>query len=216
MIVDFNRTVKRLLHENGKLGRSEVDIAFEQPTGDWSSRLNRPTLNLWCFDMRENMRLRSMEMRTQRNGNMGSRNWVPRRFDLMYLVTAWARKVDDEHQLLWRALTTLMRFPSLPPRNCEGLLQYQSHDVILMTATVPDEQPVNLVDLWGVLDNQMRLGFTLIATVELDPEMGTEAPLVLEKTLRFGQSQVPSERKIDVPDKEITQKAKDISQEDED
>jgi hypothetical protein len=50
---------------------------------------------------------------------------------------------------------------------------------------------INLVDLWGVLDNQMRLGFMLTATVELDVELSIEAPLVLEATIRLGSSDDP-------------------------
>ena len=54
----------------------------------------------------------------------------------------------------------------------------------------------SLVDLWGVLDNQMRLGFTLTATVELDVELSIEAPLVLEATIRLGSSDEPARQTL--------------------
>ena len=33
--------------------KAEVEIAFDRPTRDWSSRLSKPTLNLFLFDVRE-------------------------------------------------------------------------------------------------------------------------------------------------------------------
>ncbi len=75
------------------------------------------------------------------------------------------------------------------------MLRYQSRDVPLLVADTSSTS-VNLVDLWGVLDNQMRLGFTLIATVELDLELSIEAPLVFEATIRVGSSDDPTQRTL--------------------
>ncbi len=195
MLYDLNKTLEKLLVQQGNITPNQIDISFEQPNGQWAARLSRPTLNCWCFDLRENIKLRSMEMTTNRNGNRGQTTVAPRRIDLMYLITAWASKIEDEHQLLWRALAALKRTPSLEPRDCEGLLRYQIHDVPLLVADTSNTT-INLVDLWGVLDNQMRLGFTLIATVDLDVELSIEAPLVLEATIRLGSSDDPARQAL--------------------
>ncbi|MCA0457963.1 MAG: DUF4255 domain-containing protein [Chloroflexi bacterium] len=195
MLHDLNKTLEKLLVEKGKLTPNQIDISFEQPNGQWSARLSRPTLNCWCFDLRENMKLRNMDMDAYRNGSRGVKSIPARRMDLTYLVTAWASKIEDEHQLLWRALAALKRVPSIEPRDCEGLLRYQTRDVPLLVADTSSTN-INLVDLWGVLDNQMRLGFTLIATVELDMELSIEAPLVLEATIRLGSSDDPARRTL--------------------
>ncbi len=195
MLYDLNKTLEKLLVQQGNITPNQIDISFEQPNGQWAARLSRPTLNCWCFDLRENIKLRSMEMTTNRNGNRGQTTVAPRRIDLMYLITAWASKIEDEHQLLWRALAALKRVPSLEPRDCEGLLRYQIHDVPLLVADTSNTA-INLVDLWGVLDNQMRLGFTLIATVDLDVELSIEAPLVLEATIRLGSSDDPARQEL--------------------
>jgi hypothetical protein len=188
---DLNKTLEKLLIQRGNLVPNQIDISFEQPNGQWSARLSRPTLNCWCFDLRENLKLRSMDVNTSRNGNRGQTTAGPRRIDLTYLVTAWASKIEDEHQLLWRALAALKRIPSLEPRDCEGMMRYQTRDVPLLVADTSNTA-TNLVDLWGVLDNQMRLGFTLTATVELDVELSIEAPLVLEATIQLGSSDDPA------------------------
>lgn len=195
MLHDLNKTLEKILVEQGKLSPSQIDISFEQPNGQWSARLSRPTLNCFCFDVRENLKLRTGEMNVTRNGDRSRRSLPARRMDLTYLVTAWASKIEDEHQLLWRALAALKRIAVIEPRNCEGMMRYQTRDVPLLVADTSSTN-MNLVDLWGVLDNQMRLGFTLMATVELDVELSIESPLVFEATIRLGSSDEPDRRTL--------------------
>ena len=195
MLHDLNKTVEKLLIKRGNLTPSQIDISFEQPNGQWSARLSRPTISCWCFDLRENLKLRNSSINTSRNGETGVRSLAPRRIDLSYLVTAWAGKIEDEQQLLWRALAALKPVTSLSPRDCEGMLRYQTHDVPLLVADTSNTS-INLVDLWGVLDNQMRLGFTLIATLDLDLELSLESPLVFEATIRLGSSDDPTQRTL--------------------
>lgn len=186
MLQDLDQTLENLVRREGKLNKSDIDVAFEQPTSEWSARLSRPTLNCFCYDLRENLKLRTMERNVTYNGNQGHLSFPPRRMDLSYLITAWARKVEDEHQLLWRALASFKKYKDLMPSECEGALRYQTRN-LPMTVAVMGENPLNLADLWGVLDNQMRLGFVLSITVELDTEIGFDAPLVLEADIRVGR-----------------------------
>ncbi len=195
MLHDLNKTLEKILVQRGNLSPNQIDISFEQPNGQWSARLSRPTLNVWCFDLRENLKLRNPDMNTTRNGQKGVRSIPPRRIDLAYLVTAWAGKIEDEQQLLWRALAALKPVTVISPKDCEGMMRYQSRDVPLLVADTSNTN-INLVDLWGVLDNQMRLGFTLIATVELDLELSIEAPLVLEATIRLGGTDDPTQQTL--------------------
>lgn len=208
MIHDLDATLEKLIYERGRISRNEIDISFELPNGEWSARLSRPTINLWCFDLRENVKLRNMDARAGLpivNGNSAVRRLPLRRFDLTYLATAWARRIEDAHQILWRVLGAMMQVPQLEPQRCEGMLREQPFAMPVMIGT-PSERPMNLTDVWSVLDNQMRLGFVFTVTLALDPEIGFESPLVLEKTIRVGQSEQPSERLLDVLDVEIHQK----------
>jgi hypothetical protein len=66
----------------------------------------------------------------------------------------------------------------------------------------------NMVDLWSVLENQMRLGFSVVFTVELDTEIGFEAPLVLEATIKVGQAEEPLDEEITALDVELRHKGK--------
>jgi hypothetical protein len=123
------------------------------------------------------MKLRSLERQVSRNGTNTTTLYPSYRMDVTYLVTAWARKMEEEHRLLWRALAALKRSPVLKPRDCEGELRYQQHDVLMLTAT-PSDHPTNMVDLWGVVDNVMHMGFTLCATLELERDFVFTAPAV--------------------------------------
>ncbi len=214
MIQDLDKTIEKLIYERGKLNRNEIDISFEQPTGEWSARLNRPTLSCWCYDLRENVKLRSMDMNvTQRDANNARISLRPLRYDVMYLVTAWARRIEDEHQLIWRALGALVQVPKLDPDECEGALRDQAFDIPLVVANVTDRMP-SMTDLWSVLDNQMRLGFSLVATLALDSGRGFDAPLVFERVIGVGQAEHPEERRLTVPDDEIRRKVEPASGED--
>ncbi len=213
MLTDLNETLKQLLIEKGKLNKSEVEIAFDQPTSEWSSRLSKPTVNCWCFDLRENVKLRNMDMNMARNGQIASLRLLPMRFDVTYLITAWATQVEDEHQLLWRALGALAQTPVIEPREGKGAVKEQPYDIQIMVAQMND-LPGNVTDLWGVLDNQMRLGFTAKLTVALDPQREFEAPLVLESEFRIGQSLDPYEEELSVIDRTFTIRHSESDEED--
>lgn len=202
MIQDLDKTVEKILYDKGRMSRNDIDVSFDQPNGDWSARLARPTLNVWAFDLRENMKLRNMTLGTERENGIGTRRRMSLRYDITYLVTAWARKVEDEHQLLWRGLGALVQIPILKRDECEGALREQPYDMPLLVGTIGERLP-NTSDLWSVLNNQMRMGFTFIVTLAVDPLMSFEAPLVLERTARFGQSLEPINREIDVPDADL-------------
>lgn len=204
MLHDFDKTLEKLLISEGKLDSNEIDVSFEQPTSDWSSRLSRPTLNCWCFDLRENIKLRQPDRGYggQPNGNAIRIVSPPRRVDVSYLVTAWARKVEDEHLLLWRALATLKRVTSIEPSQCEGSLRYSEFSIPVTVADM-SANPVNLVDLWSVMDNQMRLGFIMTATLDLDLQLSLDVPLVLEATIKVGDA-------THLPTEEITHLSSEI------
>jgi hypothetical protein len=202
MIHDLDSTLERILYERGHLSRTEIEISFDLPNGDWSARLSRPTLNCWAYDIRENLKLRNAAMRVTQQNGIATRHLNYRRYDLSYLITAWARKIEDQHQLLWRALSALSQIPILPISMCDGALRSQPHDIPVVLANMQDS-PVNIVDLWSVLENQMRLGFIFVATLALDPEYSYDIPLVLEQQVSVGQSSAPAEGKLDVKDIEI-------------
>jgi len=58
VIADVDEVLRKLLMREIEIKGNQVDIQFDQPKREWSSRLSKPTLNLYLFDLRENLRLR--------------------------------------------------------------------------------------------------------------------------------------------------------------
>jgi len=168
-----DEALRKLLTYEIEIKENEVDIQFDQPKREWSSRLSKPTLNLFLFDMRENLRLRGAEQYTTINRPDGTaevrRN--PVRMDLRYLMTAWVKEAEDEHLLLSSALVGLLRNPFLPQHCLSEQLKSQPTPIVLEVATFPPEiGPVDkFSEIWGVLDNEMRPGVIVTITISIDP-----------------------------------------------
>lgn len=173
MIADIDDTLRKLLVREMEIKRNEVDIQFDQPKREWSSRLSKQTINLFLFDLRENLRLRAAEQYntiTRPDGNAEVRR-NPVRIDLRYLMTAWVKDPEDEHLLLTNALMGLLRNPFLPANLLPERLQSQPVPIPVEVANFPPEiGPVDkFTEIWGVLDNEMRPGILITITLSVDP-----------------------------------------------
>jgi hypothetical protein len=84
------------------LNGANVDISFEAPSKEWSTRRSGPALNLYLYDIHEDLQRRGVQFEEIRNerGLVVERRPPPREFKLSYLVTAWTQRPEDEHRLL--------------------------------------------------------------------------------------------------------------------
>src|SRR5205823_455041 len=80
---------------------SGVDVSFDAPTKDWSARRNTPTVDLYLYDIREDLVRREVMWEPVRgkDGMVSGRKPPLRRFKFSYLVTAWTQRPEDEHRL---------------------------------------------------------------------------------------------------------------------
>jgi len=191
MIDDLDDALRDLLVRELPIRDNEVDIAFDQPRREWSARLSRPSLNLYLYDVRENLRLRreATQVEVERRPSSVLTVRRPTRLDLYYLVTTWATAPEDEHRLLARALMTFLRFPELPDDILPESLRDQPSPIPLKVA-----QPEVLdkpSDLWSVLDNQQRPGLVMVATLSINPFAPTETPLTRTAEVKFAQRDTP-------------------------
>ena len=60
MIADLDETIRQLIVKELPIRNNEIDIAFDQPKREWSARLTKPTINLFMYDLRENVQYRNM------------------------------------------------------------------------------------------------------------------------------------------------------------
>ncbi len=191
MIYEMNEALRQLLVDELPIKNGEVDVVFEQPGRQWSSQINRPTINFFLYDVRENLKLRGSHrwlVDRQPDGTAIQRR-PPVKVDLHYLITAWATDSEDEHNLLGRVLLALFRTPTLPEDLLPDILQNQATPVTLEVSQ--DENFTNPVDIWSVLDNDLRPSINLTVTLTADPYEPTITPLVGLRELRIGQSTNP-------------------------
>jgi hypothetical protein len=202
MINELDEVLRQLLIREIPIKKGEVDIKFDQPKREWASRLSRPTLNLFLYDMRENAKLRQtrpmweFERRDERT-TIERRKAV--RVDLYYMITAWANDPEDEHRLLTGTLLALFRTPNIPEDMLPPSLQNQPAPISIMAAQ--EEELQNAADIWSALDNEMRPAIVCVVTMALDPYAPIISPLVRTRELRFGQAGVPLRERLDEPEK---------------
>ena len=183
MFSDVDETLRALLTADVPIDKDDVEISFERPTREWSARLSRPALNLFLFDIRERIDFRDDTWRVSRNGRgQAVQERLPRRVDLAYMITAWAREPADEHRLLAAVLACTMRQAKVDAKFYQGEL-VNAAQPLLMRSLSPDEL-VKPTDYWGVMDNELHASLTWVATVPLDVFAPFEGPIVRTRELR--------------------------------
>ncbi len=173
MISDVDEALRNLILDSLTVSRQNVDIKYDLPNRDWASRLNRPTIDLFLFDIRENLRLRGAEQYRQiprEDGKVEVRR-NPVRIDLRYLLSAWTKDPEDEHLLLSDTLMTLLRNPLIPEKYCSEQMRKQQFPVILDAAVYqPEHGPTEKTsEIWGVIGNDIHAGFIVTVTITVDP-----------------------------------------------
>ena len=193
MISDVDEALRNLILDSLTVSRQNVDIKYDLPSRDWASRLNRPTINLFLFDIRENLRLRGAEQARQfplPNGKVEVRR-NPVRIDLRYLLTAWTKDPEDEHLLLSDALYTLLRNPVIPDQYASEQMKKQQFQTILDAAVYqPEHGPTEkATEIWGVIGNDIHAGFIVTVTITVDPYEPLVFPQVSTVTRNIGQTE---------------------------
>ena len=201
MIYKLDPVWREFLKRELPIKNGEVDITFDQPKREWSARLNRPTVNIYLHDVRENVQMRqrqpAWEMQRNGNGTVTQRR-RPVIVDLHYMITAWATEPEDEHRLLTRTLMVLFKEPNLPTDLLTDGFEEQATPIPIVVAQ-PEEMR-NPAEVWSALDNELRPTVGCRLTVSLNPYEAFDGPLVRSRDLRLGPSGTPADKILDDPD----------------
>ncbi|MCC6192603.1 MAG: DUF4255 domain-containing protein [Anaerolineales bacterium] len=192
MFQDVDETLRAVLAADVPIKRNEVDLSFDRPTRDWSSRLTRPTLNAFLYDIKERLDLKDEVDLVTRDGNgRAVRQRPPRRLDLIYLLSAWTTEPDDEHRILARVLASMYRQDTIKPEYLLGDLKAASYP-ILARVPKPDEAS-RPAEVWGGVSNDLHASLTWIWTVPLEVFKPAVGPLVRTAEIRVGPSGQPTD-----------------------
>jgi hypothetical protein len=194
----------RALVRNEVLNSADVDVVFDAPTKEWSSRRNAPTVNLYLYDIREDLRRRERGLinNYDERGMIVSRHQVPRHFKVSYLITAWTQRPEDEHRLLSELLYCFLRNESLPTELLNGRLADIGLPVTLSVALPPPEDRA-FADVWSALGGELKPSLDLVVTAPAEAGRPLTAgppvqePLTIDFGDRAGEQRDPPRHKID-------------------
>jgi hypothetical protein len=168
---------------------TDVDVVFDAPTRDWASRRNKPTIDLYLYDIREDIRQRSLGVVERRDdrGVVVERQALPRFFKLAYLITAWTQRPEDEHRLLSAALATFMSYDVIPEQYMTPLLVEEGLPLSVMIAYPPPEDR-QVSDVWSSLGGDLKPSVDLVITMPIVPSTFIEVAKAVMAPLRLRSS----------------------------
>jgi hypothetical protein len=191
MFADLDESIRQLLVQRGGVNPAEVDIAFDTPDREWAAGVSKPTVNVYLYDIRENLELKDPTPWTTRRGpnNTAIKSRPEVRVDVTYRITAFANAVEDEHRLLSRVLVTLFQHPVFPADLLQGEMAEQE---VHTMAAQPIGPVQNLADYWGAMDNTIKpsIDYRLTLRVDLSQEMAVG--LVLTKRAQVVRTDAPT------------------------
>ncbi|MCX4963232.1 Pvc16 family protein [Streptomyces sp. NBC_00654] len=186
--------VLRLLIRAEVLEGGQISVVFDAPTREWAAKVNAPMVNLYLYDIREDMRRRERGLHNEydERGAVVARRRPPRYFKLSYLITAWTKRPEDEHRLLSSLLACLLRYEALPPERLAGSLA-EIGAAVPMSIALPPPEDRSFADVWSALGGELKPSLDLVISVPVTASPSYEAgPPVGDEGLQARFGDVPA------------------------
>jgi hypothetical protein len=166
MIHEVDDALRRLVKA---LCGTDVEVAFNAPTKEWAARRNAPMVNVYLYDIREDLRRRQRGLLNEYGptGAVTARHLPPRHIKLSYLVTAWTQRPEDEHRVLAALLTGLLRHEALPATLLTGSLAELGLPVPVTVALPPPEDRA-FADVWTALGGELKPSLDVVVSAPVD------------------------------------------------
>ncbi len=177
----------RALVQRDVAADGEVAVDFDAPTKEWASHRNQPTINIYLYDIRQDLQRNQFGEVTVRDddGLIAERRPQPKFFRLAYLVTAWTQRAEDEHRLLSALLATFVRVETVPTELLTGSLA-ELGIAVPMAVALPPPQDRALSDVWSALGGELKpsLDVSIIAPLLPDRLLEVGPPVQVEPVLK--------------------------------
>jgi Pvc16 N-terminal domain len=182
VIAEVDEAVRALVRGDA-LDGTDVEVVFDAPTKDWSARRNAPTVNMYLYDIREDMRRRERGQVNEydQRGFVVARHLPPRHFRLSYLVTAWTQRPEDEHRLLSALLSCFVRHDSIPDAMLTGPLRMGLP--VALTVALPPPEDRSFADVWSALGGELKPSLDLVVSAPIDTGQSYPAGPVVQEPL---------------------------------
>ncbi|MEZ0241055.1 MAG: DUF4255 domain-containing protein [Chloroflexota bacterium] len=164
MIQDVDETLRGLVRDEA-LDGDQVEIAFDAPTHEWVARRNAPAVDLYLYDIREDLMRREVQWEPRRTEAGLVESWQPppRRYKLAYMVTAWTQRPEDEHRILSGLLSCFLRHEMLAPEQLAGELGKQPLP-LYVTIALPLTSDRSIADVWSALGGELKPSLDLVVS----------------------------------------------------
>jgi len=173
-------------------GIRDVDVVFDAPTREWAGRRTIPTVDVYLYDIREDLRRRERGVLNEYNEDetrIIGRHLPPRHFKLSYLVTAWTQRPEDEHRLLSVLLATFIRYDAMPADLLSGPLAEIGAPVPL-TVGLPPPEDRGFADVWSALGGELKPSIDVVVSAPISTRQQFEVgpPVTTPPLFNFGGS----------------------------
>jgi hypothetical protein len=157
-------------------------------------------LNLFLYDVRENLELRATEPVIRRNNGEVTITRPPMRVACSYLITAWLANAqgaptgDDflqEQQLLGEALQVLAHYPVVPSPLLQGELanpgSLSEQELPLPLMIAPADALKDPAEFWTAIGGKLRPSFTITLTIAMPTISRETEKIVTARQIRIRQ-----------------------------
>jgi hypothetical protein len=191
MINGLDETLAALLRRELPTGLAgQVQISFAIPDDQFPPQsVNLPAIDLFLYDIRENLELRSNESIVERRSDgTATRYRAPVRVDFSYLITAWPSQsvpepAEDEHRILGDVMRVLLRYRTIPEEMLQGELVGQTPP--LPVSSLQPGHLQSLGEFWQALGGKPKAALNYSVTLAVDVAKPQEVPLVTEKQVKI-------------------------------
>jgi hypothetical protein len=190
-----DQAMENLFRSVVPLPEGVIDVSFEAPDKAWSASINRPTVNLFLWEVKRDSRFPKAGI-VERPADHGrvERRPTPPMVELRYFVTAWATQGSDEHRLLGSVLRCVLGNQVLPAAHIPAGLG--ADDAIILTLAASDkEKPGNF---WSSLDGRLKPGLDVAVSLAVETD-DWELSGPPAETLDVGANRLPSAVAAPVP-----------------
>jgi hypothetical protein len=196
VIHDVDESLRNLVRRD-VVGTADIEVVLDAPTKEWAGRRNAPTIDVYLYDIREDLRRRQFGVIDVHDeaGHTVARRPPLRFFKLSYLLTAWTQRPEDEHRLLAALLQCFLRNDHIPREDLVGALAEEGVP-FQVTMAIPPPEDRALSDVWSALGGELKpsLDLVVITPVDLDRTAATGVPVSAPPIVEVGASGIPPER----------------------
>ncbi|HEY9297452.1 MAG TPA: DUF4255 domain-containing protein [Phormidium sp.] len=184
MLQDLDKTLEQLLkRELPRTSTGEVNISFAAPDNQFATDASQGlTINLFLYDIRENLELRSNDWLVQRQSDGTALKYQPpARVDCSYLITVWSKSHEDEHRWLGEVMKVLLRYPKIPAEFLQGSLQGKEPPLRASALRPPESK--NWAEFWQAMGGKPKAILSYSVTIALDVHEPIDAGKLVQESI---------------------------------